>query len=161
MPRDLSTEAGRAAHRASQAKYAAAHPERVRKSQREWHRKNPHKSGEYREKFSEQRATATAAWKRRNPEKVLEAKRRFDLKKYGLTLDDYERLLAQQGGHCAACPFVPNPTSRKRYLCVDHDHSSGRVRGLLCSGCNTALGLVRDEVERLLRLAAYVERSRQ
>jgi hypothetical protein len=54
-----------------------------------------------------------------------------------LGIDDatYERLLAAQGGHCALCPNVP----KTRRLHVDHDHKTGRVRGLLCYRCNRAL----------------------
>lgn len=48
---------------------------------------------------------------------------------------DYLRLLAEQGGHCALCPSTP----KNRRLHADHDHKTGRVRGLLCHRCNRAL----------------------
>ncbi len=53
----------------------------------------------------------------------------------GVTDADYERLLTAQGGHCALCPTKP----KTRRLHVDHDHATGRVRGLLCYRCNRAL----------------------
>lgn len=56
-------------------------------------------------------------------------------KQLGVTIDDYDRLLAAQGGHCALCPSVP----KTRRLDVDHDHATGKVRGLLCHRCNRAL----------------------
>ncbi len=53
----------------------------------------------------------------------------------GVTDADYERLLTAQGGHCALCPTKP----KSRRLHVDHDHATGKVRGLLCYRCNRAL----------------------
>lgn len=53
----------------------------------------------------------------------------------GVTDDDYARMLAAQDGHCALCPATP----KTRRFSVDHDHATGRVRGLLCHRCNRAL----------------------
>ena len=59
---------------------------------------------------------------------------------YGLSLQDYEAMVAQQGGVCRICKTKP-----ARPLFVDHSHASGRVRGLLCHPCNAALGFMRDD----------------
>jgi hypothetical protein len=75
---------------------------------------------------------------------------------YGMTIADFDRLLEEQGGHCACCPATVSDASG-RVLHVDHDHASGRVRGLLCSACNRALGNVRDDPARLRLLASYLE----
>jgi hypothetical protein len=56
-------------------------------------------------------------------------------KQLGVTDEEYARLLAAQGGHCALCPNTP----KTRRLHVDHDHATGKVRGLLCHRCNRAL----------------------
>lgn len=56
-------------------------------------------------------------------------------KQLGLTLDAYDDLLASQGGHCALCPAIP----KTRRLDTDHDHRTGKVRGLLCHRCNRTL----------------------
>jgi hypothetical protein len=65
------------------------------------------------------------------------AKDRAHLKyKYGLTPEDYDAKLAEQGGVCAICGKSPT----KRRLHIDHCHETGRIRGLLCTGCNTRLG---------------------
>ncbi len=53
----------------------------------------------------------------------------------GVSDEDYARMLAEQGGHCALCPNTP----KTRRLHVDHDHRTGAVRGLLCYPCNRAL----------------------
>jgi hypothetical protein len=59
---------------------------------------------------------------------------------YGLSLQDYNAMVAQQGGVCRICKTKP-----ARPLFVDHSHASGRVRGLLCHPCNAALGFMRDD----------------
>lgn len=74
---------------------------------------------------------------------------------YGMTLREYTTLLLRQGGTCALCPATKARPSGG-YLCVDHDHNTGAVRGLLCSSCNTAIGLLGDDPKRLLEAAKYL-----
>jgi hypothetical protein len=77
----------------------------------------------------------------------------------GITLDDYNALLASQGGVCAICG-KPETTMRLgtlRELAVDHCHVTGKVRGLLCSQCNHGLGNYRDNPELLRKAAEYLE----
>ena len=78
------------------------------------------------------------------------------LKRYGLSLADYDRLLEQQAGGCAICGGVTMWRGEGR-LSVDHDHETGEVRGLLCSPCNTGLGHFHDDAERLRRAIIYLE----
>ena len=59
-------------------------------------------------------------------------------KAYGISLDDYNELFIQQGGKCAICGKLQSEFDYPFH--VDHDHKTGKVRGLLCSGCNTGLG---------------------
>jgi hypothetical protein len=86
-----------------------------------------------------------------------EVQRRSKLKAtYGITPEQYAALLKKQGGRCALCKRRPG----QRKLAVDHDHISGKVRGLLCIGCNTGLGALQDD-PTLIRLGAkYVESHR-
>jgi Autographiviridae endonuclease VII len=86
------------------------------------------------------------AWKKRNPDKVRELSRREVVRSFGITLDDYERMLKSQGGVCAVCgnPETSMFRGRVRSLAIDHDHRTNKVRGLLCRKCNTALGLLGD-----------------
>ena len=71
-----------------------------------------------------------------------------------MTQDDYERMLAAQGGCCAICGRRPRAG---KHLHVDHDHDTGRVRGLLCFSCNVAIGNLHHDVDRVLRAADYVD----
>lgn len=88
------------------------------------------------------------------------ASRRYKLqKKYGLTLAEYDAILTAQGNGCALCgqPRL----ARQRALAVDHDHATGRIRGILCAPCNTLLGRVETHWQTLGcgRLSAYLGRE--
>ena len=76
--------------------------------------------------------------------------------RFRLSFDRYSQLAQNQAGLCGGCSSQLNPD--KAGVHVDHDHVTGRVRGLLCGNCNLALGCVKDSVEVLERLASYLER---
>jgi hypothetical protein len=77
-------------------------------------------------------------------------------KKYGLTVEQYEAMIAGQGGVCAVCRQPPRPEHRGGMLHVDHDHETGVVRGALCASCNLLLGLAGDAVEVLRGAIEYL-----
>jgi Recombination endonuclease VII len=74
------------------------------------------------------------------------------LRTYGLTLEQYEKLVELARGRCGIC-------KKKRVLHIDHDHRTGKVRGLLCSPCNQALGIFGDTRYGLARAMRYLTRS--
>ncbi|WP_225878631.1 endonuclease VII domain-containing protein [Spongiactinospora rosea] len=71
------------------------------------------------------------------------------IRKYGLTPDDLERLRRELGNRCPIC-------MREASLVMDHDHKTGRLRGLICGTCNTGLGLLGDNIGRLFRAIGYL-----
>jgi recombination endonuclease VII len=73
--------------------------------------------------------------------------------RYGLSKEDYERMLDEQGGVCAICGSAPD----KQRLSVDHNHGTGKVRGLLCHKCNLALGVI--ESAKYPDYLSYLERT--
>ena len=75
-----------------------------------------------------------ARWKKDNPESATATMRKQNLKQYGVDEEWYERTLAEQGGHCYLCPRTH--VKGRKYLFVDHDHNTGKTRGLLCNTCN-------------------------
>jgi hypothetical protein len=80
--------------------------------------------------------------------------------KYGITLEQYNIMLENQGGVCAICgdpPTIIHAGEKVSPLSVDHCHKTGKVRGLLCHPCNMALGLFKDNKDRLRAAAAYLE----
>lgn len=122
--------------------------------QRAWYQANKARLHERRrariaadpEKHNEQ----CRSWHARNRKRSAELKIKS---RYGLTFDQVEAMRAAQGGACAVC-------KRLRKLVVDHDHVTGKVRGLLCNGCNTVLGKMGDDPAMLRAAAAYLERAR-
>lgn len=81
---------------------------------------------------------------------------------YGITLADYERRLNAQGGVCDLCGCAETRlvkrTKQPQLLCVDHCHTTGAVRGLLCHNCNAGLGRFKDDPERLQLAISYLEK---
>jgi hypothetical protein len=71
---------------------------------------------------------------------------------YGISLDERDAMEREQDGKCAIC-------REKKKLVVDHCHTTGKVRGLLCGSCNKALGFLKDDSERIARLLDYLSRS--
>lgn len=78
-------------------------------------------------------------------------------RQYGISMQQFEALLAFQGGGCAICQ-KPIDALRRR-MNIDHDHETNEVRGLLCSGCNTGLGHLGDNVEGLKRALYYLQHT--
>lgn len=80
-------------------------------------------------------------WKERHPEKRKLYTRNSRIRAYGIEPKIYYEMLEQQGNGCAIC----NEPSIKRAMNIDHDHKSGKVRGLLCDKCNLSLGHIEKE----------------
>jgi Recombination endonuclease VII len=100
-----------------------------------------------------------AAWHNAIQPSGLTKNKEMHLRKgYGLSGDDFSVLLKAQGYKCGCCggPFAAN--SHKRPMHVDHDHRTGKVRGILCGGCNLILGHAKDSVEVLQRAIFYLQK---
>lgn len=83
-------------------------------------------------------------WNLANPLKIAKIMRRIHYRnRYGMTVEDYERLFEKQNGCCAICRIHRDKLNRA--LDVDHDHKTGEIRGLLCKKCNVALGTTKAE----------------
>lgn len=153
--------------RKCQSKYARS---RYRKNPEKWRRCARLSYQKFLERY---RAIARIAEKKKwkeNPKKMRKKALKYALenpqvgkraalkKRYGMTLEDWERLFKKQKGRCAICKKGQKTTQithlpgkgkglANKSLFVDHDHKTGKVRGLLCSKCNTALGLLLDSSE--------------
>ena len=82
-------------------------------------------------------------------------------RKYGIGLGEYENLLKMQKHKCGVCGASGSIGRGKKVtrLCVDHDHLTGAVRGLLCSKCNAAIGLLKDDSEIIKKAVKWVAMS--
>lgn len=108
-------------------------------------------------------AAAARRWFRDNRQRATTQKFRNNLhRNYGMTIDDYETMLVAQDYVCAICDGengIHSTHGTQFRLSVDHDHKTGRVRGLLCNNCNRALGLLADNHELVRKALAYIERQ--
>lgn len=105
-------------------------------------------------------------WRERNPEHARELWRQASrkhapakrAKKYGLSTEELECIRERQNSCCAICGIHETDVKGRTpgVLCVDHDHATGNVRGLLCGKCNTALGMFGDTEDGLLRAVEYL-----
>jgi hypothetical protein len=168
--------------KAYRAAYRAAHREHAKAKTAAWREENPGKNAEmarrWREENPEKAKAKQRAYREKNREKIREKQREWrartgynkspkrlaynadqQLRTYGLTRQDFDAILAAQGGVCAICGSSDPGMKNSGRLYVDHCHQSKRVRGLLCRACNTMLGCVKDRPELLRAGAAYLERE--
>lgn len=96
---------------------------------------------------------------RKKPETQALYRNNMLMKTYGITSEDYERMLEEQEFCCAGCNT--HQLELKQRLHVDHDHETGVVRGLLCGNCNRALGLVKDNIKTLQSLINYLGKQNE
>lgn len=98
-------------------------------------------------------------WRERNPERAKSTARRNGLlRRRGITVAQYDEMLQRQDSACAICG-CSEAESTKGVLEVDHDHESGRIRGLLCGRCNLSIGKFDDDVALLRSAIRYLEPS--
>lgn len=100
---------------------------------------------------------------RYTPEQAASYDRAWNLdRKYGLTVERYQEMLAEQGGVCACCKraetHVHKKSGKLKDLAVDHDHATKKVRGLLCFNCNQGIGRLKDDPALLRAAADYLDR---
>lgn len=102
------------------------------------------------------------AWRRKNKQKLRVTQKKSELKsKYGLTIEAFQSLAMAQGGKCAICRNqLGLDGAPSRNCCVDHDHATGNVRGILCRMCNIGLGNFKDNEVALAGAISYLRRSR-
>lgn len=133
------------------AEYYQKNAEKLRQRQRDYYRANKERCA----------AINKRARENMSPEKraaELERKRITTmLRRYGMTPEDYDRMLLEQNGTCAICSRTAEQERYKR-LNIDHCHETGKVRGLLCTPCNHAIGVLGDTAEHVKKAVAYLER---
>ena len=107
-----------------------------------WQQENPERFAAYQAEY------------RNRPERKRAMRDLYYRREFGLTADDVDAMIAAQDGVCAICLVAP-----KRFASwhVDHDHETGRIRGMLCNRCNQAIGLLGEDPARLRAAAEYLE----
>lgn len=90
---------------------------------------------------------------RKNKDRVYNT---FYKTKYGISLEIYNKMLEMQSKRCAICKTEQTNNKFHKKLSVDHRHKTGKVRGLLCSNCNTAIGLLKEDINVLKNAINYL-----
>lgn len=130
-------------------KYRAENKDKVRSLTKNWQTANKDRGNAYARKWHAEKRASDPVTHAKNVRKA-QLKRR-----YGITLEQYDTMLAAQGGHCALCDRTPEQEKYK-HLNVDHCHATGKIRGLLCTPHNHALGQLGDDEAGLLRAIEYI-----
>lgn len=129
--------------KASAKKWRVEHKDRCREQRQEWDAANP-----------ERRREIGRGTSKRYREKHPQRNRATWLKtQYGLSIEDYDRMLDEQNGLCAICDEPP----KGKRLAVDHHHASGQIRRLLCDRCNHMIGHSQESPRVLRKAADYIE----
>lgn len=138
--------------------YYAKNPEKFKK-------RTPEQRAQYnanrREKYAacaktrEKAKSAAKAWAENNPD-GKKAQRLAAA--YGISLSDFKEMMATQNNACAICGYS-DMSDPKMFPVVDHCHTTGKIRGILCASCNHGLGKFKDDVTRLMLAAAYLSRN--
>lgn len=112
-------------------------------SVRKWYLKNREKMRQY----------AKVYWSL--PENKEKGRRAWFKRAYGISVEEYEALVFIQKGSCAICK---RPCKTNKALSVDHDHKTGKIRGLLCQACNSALGFMEDSIDNIENMIKYLKK---
>jgi hypothetical protein len=129
--------------------YQKVNKKRALEYQKEYQKNNKEKIKEYRKKY-----------RRKCKDKINMAVRKYHLVyKYGITVDEYNKIFEKQKGCCAICGKHQNEC--KRILGVDHNHITGKVRGLLCTSCNQLLGFAQEDIKILKNSVDYLIENQQ
>jgi len=113
---------------------------------------------ERRDKTFKERQNLWRRYAGRNIEKLKRRDKEYNLKrKFGMTMEDYDRLLASQNNGCAICGVEKSKNGKA--LAVDHCHQTGLIRGLLCMEHNTAIGLFSEDAETMLKAIDYLKKN--
>lgn len=136
-------------------RYYERNKEVLKEKQRERNSKSRDRIRVYNQKYvaenAEKKKAYMAEYGRKNRPRLRAYMRLY---RYGVTPEQYEQMLADQGGVCGICKRA----SEKQWgLVVDHNHQTGRVRGLLCDTCNVAIGLLDEDAARLSMALEWIK----
>ncbi len=105
----------------------------------------------FRSKYPDKRKNEAKRYRKKYPQKEREDQLKY---RYSLSIEEYNNILISQNGRCKICFDPPN----KKPLFVDHNHKTNQIRGLLCPQCNYALGLLKEDEKRMLRMIEYIKK---
>ena len=165
---DYAVARDREKQRAYGEMYRKLHVEELREQKRAWYQRraqepefraaNNERSKRWAKEHTEARLAAAAPHEVEYLERGIRRSRNTRLKRdYGITCNDFDLLLTEQLGGCAICKAISVGCGSRKRLFVDHDHLTGKLRGLLCNACNRGLAHFKDNTDLLRKAVAYLE----
>ena len=144
-----------------------ANPEKMKAAHQRWNATHKEQNAQTHREYRQKNQDRVRGWKDDWYEKHPERKKSIDRntyfkRKYGITLEEYERMKQERNNKCDICGNECNKTSvngKRIEPCVDHNHKTNELRGMLCSRCNRTLGLVGEEERLLTKMIAYLTRG--
>lgn len=135
--------------------------ERVEVNRKAWEKANKNRRKiylrQYRIKNKKRRKEILAKWLKTDAGRAFKLNKHYK-KKYGIKYSEYERMFGSQNGVCAICR---NKEKNGKRLCVDHDHETGKIRGLLCNICNIALGFMEKTMGNIDAFFTYLAKHKK
>lgn len=142
--------------------YRKKHPIKSKRKAKKFYYKNRKKllliNKIWREEHKKERAAYNKEYVRLNRKRILKSKRNGACKKaYGITLRQKKEMILNQNNKCLSCGTDLRKLKSKN-ICIDHDHKSKQIRGILCHHCNVVLGLMKEDYDKILKLAKYCKK---
>jgi len=128
--------------------------------QKEWRLQHKEHLQKYGKEYRQKNLDKVREQSRNSSMKYSSDKKKVNWRKYayGITKEEYDNLLVASNNKCAICGNEFEPT-RRNEPCIDHDHETQQIRGLLCRYCNIGLGHFKDDPEVLEKAAIYLRRN--
>lgn len=142
----------------SKKKWCQEHKEQIKEYNKEYYKEHKAKAKKYNKKYSMRHKEEKAQYHLKYQN---EAKNAYLKRKFKLSFDEHKILFNRQGGRCAICgeteKIIDHRSGEPRMLAVDHNHVTGKNRGLLCNNCNQGLGRFKESWELLDAAVAYLK----
>lgn len=121
-----------------------------------WNKRNADKHADHEKNYRQSNVHQMKVNKKKyyenNPRSVKNSALKYN---YGLSIEQFDLMKAEQDNSCKICKRKESELDRP--LCVDHSHATGKVRNLLCAHCNSALGLIREDIKTVKSMLSYLE----
>jgi DNA-directed RNA polymerase subunit RPC12/RpoP len=142
-------------HKEERKKYYEEHKQEIKERNKKYREDQSHKQEikERNKKYREDHKDYMKKYVESHKEYIRIKTREYKLKKYGLTLSEFNAILLQQGYKCAICG---KPLENRKQAHIDHNHKTGKVRGILCNQCNLLLGYAFDDPDILQNAQDYI-----
>lgn len=133
------------AHKEEKKQYYQSHKEEINQHSKQYRDTHKEELKQYNKQYNQSHKEEKNQYRKSHKEERKQANKQYNLKKtYNLSIDQYNQMLAEQNYKCKICG-VDEVNAGKNGLVVDHNHKTGKIRGLLCDGCNKGIGFLKED----------------